>query len=886
MRKIATLSGAIFLLGLSRASSALTVRVESPNGAPRITVNGATVRARMFWGAPGSAPLRITPEGRETSFEFVAAANAPNGTMHFRFGQAPGEAVLDDIHVVDLDDKRDVLPLRDFENGATSLAEWNVWPPPAQNTVGKVEVAPQVGRDGSSGVRAKITAPPDGIWPDFHVYHNADIALIEGHHYRVTFWAQATPARDLTVAFYRPGATYIHVGGPMGAFENQIKLAAGAGVNFVSFPCSLPWPEPGQTDEWSVPDAQCAMVLRANQNALLIPRIGMDPPSWWCKAHPDDVMQWDDGGHGNFAVPASPVYRREAAQQLAALIRHLEAKFGERVAGYHPGGQNTAEWFYEGTWKHPLNGYAPADLVAWRGWLKAHYETDAALQKAWNQAVTLNAVTLDAAAVPTPIERHAAPNGIFRDPQSERHLIDWAQFQQDAMADCVTTLAHAAREASQGRKLVLFFYGYLFEFGPVANGPATSGHYALRRVLNSPDIDVLCSPISYFDRGLGGSAPTMTAAESVALAGKMWLCEDDTHTYLATGDPPGSADHVTTIEDTNSELTRNVAQESLRNFGTWWMDLTSTGWFNDPAMWAQITRLNALDEAMLKNPTPFRPEVAAIIDERAMLRVAADGNAVTGPGIYEARRALGRMGAPYGMYLQDEVTHAGRGDISREQIHAKLYVLLNSWALSSHSRTKLLPENAFLLRGMRDATKIWCYAPGLFDDYQSSPEAMRQLTGFALKPCAPQKAWATPTEAGRKLGLTQPFGLQSTIKPLFAASDATGTEILATYPDGSAAIALRRTADGPSLFVGVPGLTSELLRLAAREAGVHLFTQSDCNVYANGPFVALHAAQDGPVEVNFGKNSAVFDVLSGAKIGVGPKFTLPFKRGDTRVLRY
>jgi hypothetical protein len=77
---------------------------------------------------------------------------------------------------------------------------------------------------------------------------------------------------------------------------------------------------------------------------------------------------------------------------------------------------------------------------------------------------------------------------------------------------------------------------------------------------------------------------------------------------------------------------------------------------------------------------------------------------------------------------------------------------------------------------------------------------------------------------------------------LFAAADASPLETLATYPDGSAAVALRQAHGGQSLFVGAPGLTSELLRLAARKTGVHLCTQTDCNVYAIGPIVALHAA--------------------------------------------
>ena len=327
------------------------------------------------------------------------------------------------------------------------------------------------------------------------------------------------------------------------------------------------------------------------------------------------------------------------AARLTALVEHLEATFGDHVAGYHPGGQNTAEWFYEGTWEKPLNGYAPADLTAWRAWLNQKYASDAALQNAWHQPEISRA----SAPVPTPQERHAA-KGILRAVQSEGHLIDWAQFQQEAMADCVLNLAHAARTASRGRKLVLFFYGYSFEFAPVQNGPATSGHYALRRVLNSPDIDILCSPISYFDRAIGGSAPTMTPAESIALAGKLYLREDDTHTYLASGDQAGSTDHVTTIEETNAELTRNVAQEATRNFASWWMDLGASGWFNDERMWQQMARLSAVDESFLRNPTPFVPEVAAIIDERAMWRVAAGGNSFTGPNIYEARRALGQNG--------------------------------------------------------------------------------------------------------------------------------------------------------------------------------------------------------------------------------------------------
>ena len=867
------------LLGLaaSLSVSALTVRVDPADGAPRVVVNGEPVRARIFFGGPGSAPLPIAPAWKEVRFDFVASGSASNGTLHFRFGQKPGEVVLDDIQVSALDDPADLIPRCDFEQGPESFKrDWTFWPQGAANTVGQIEVAPGAGRAGSAGLRITLKAPPQGQWPDFHVYHHPRLVLHQGHRYRVSFWAKAEPARDVTVAFYQPGQTFQHLGGPPDCFAVQIRMAAEVGVDFVSFPVDLPWPRPGQAADWSKVDSACGNVLAANPRALMIPRLWMGAPEWWRQAHPGEMMQWEDGHRGE-AVVASAQYCRDAAERLAAVVAHLEEKFGEHVAGYHPCGQNTGEWFYQDTWNWPLNGYAPADLTAWRIWLGQQYSSDAALQRAWNAPAATRAL----AQVPSAAARHAATNGIFRSPVSEQPLLDWAAFQQQAMSDCVCTLAQAARTASQGRKLVMFFYGYVFEFGAIQNGPSTAGHYALRQVLKSPDIDMLCSPISYFDRGLGQSAPAMTAAESVALAGKMWLNEDDTHTYLAREEFPGIREHVSTVQESIAELTRNVAQEALRNFATWWMDLGMSGWFNDPALWAEMKKLRALDEPLLRKPTVFRPEVAAVIDERSLLRVAAGGNLVTVPGIYEVRAPLGRMGAPYGQYLLDDVL-SGR-------VRAKVYVFLNAWALTAEERAKLLQVTG-------GAARIWCYAPGYFDTSlraaESNPSAraslgaMRELTGFEVIAAASAKARATPTEAGQRLGLRQGFGVDTAPKPLFAVTQVNADEVLATYPDGAAAVALRRSTNGTSVFVGTPGLTSELLRTVARAAGVHLFTETDCNVYASGNFMALHASQDGTLKINVGQPGPVSDVLTGKEIGAGPTLSLPFQRGETRILRW
>ncbi len=395
----------LLFLALITTAPALTVRVDPASSAPRLVVNGARSAPDLL-GAPGSAPIPISPQAQEVAFEFVASGSATNGTMHFRFGQTPGDIWLDDIHVVDLDNSQEVVSENDFESGPGSFAHnWTVWPVGEKNTVGTVQVAPGSGRNGSAGLHVQLKAPAGGHWPDFHIYHQPRLAIQQGHRYRASFWVRAVPARDILVAFYRPGTTYTHLGGPQDRFASQIQLAANVGVNLVSFPISTPWPKPGAAADWSEVDLACQAVLRANPKALLLPRMGMDPPAWWREAHLDDVMKWEDG-HRDAAVVASPLYRHDASERLAALVAHLEEKFGEQMAGYHPCGQNTGEWFYRDTWLRPLNGYAPADLTAWRLWLHAHYPSDAALQASWHDP----AATRATAAVPSP----AAPRGAGR----------------------------------------------------------------------------------------------------------------------------------------------------------------------------------------------------------------------------------------------------------------------------------------------------------------------------------------------------------------------------------------------------------------------------------------------------------------------------------------
>jgi hypothetical protein len=623
----------------------------------------------------------------------------------------------------------------------------------------------------------------------------------------------------------------------------------------------------------SYTDAVCDYILAANPNALIIPRININAPVWWIEAHPDDEMRWQGKKKNKTraATIASAVYQQEAKAHLTEFIDHLESRYGEHMAGYHIAGGNSNEWFYEDSHSAALQGYAPADTTNWRLWLAKHYPNDAALQAAWNDPT----VTLSTAQVPSDASRRAPGDGIFFDPVRDRAVMDWNQYQQDTMAGFVCDLAHLVRTETHGNKLVLFFYGYLFEFAALQMGPSSSGHLGLRQVLDCPDIDILCAPISYYDRGTDGSGPSMTVSESVALAGKLWVQEDDTSTHksLTYINPPGSKDRTHSMDETLQVVLRNGAQAAIRNMGTWWMDLCRNGWFDDPALWSAFSPFLKVEADLLHDRQPFHPEVAAVFDEPSLLLLSPHSYAVGEP-IFVSRAALGRMGAPYGQYLQDDVM-AGRVP------DAKLYIFLDAWRLTADQRAQLREQT-------RGKTCLWMYAPGYWDGDKASLDPMKEQTGFQVQTATPASLLVTPSQTGEQLGLKTPYGQPAgpIPNPLFAAADAQPNEILATFPDGSAAVAMRQSADGISIFSGSPTLTPELLRVAATAAGVHLYTHSDAAVYANDHVLAIHATDDGPLQIDTGHDGDVVNAMTGASVGRGPQLNLNIAKGQTLILRY
>lgn len=840
----------ILILAASPAVAALIVRVQPTPGGPQIHVNGQPVPPRFFFGVPRSGTTTIDEKWTEHAFEFTPGADIKAaGTLHFRFGQTAGQVWLSDLRMIDVETGDDVLSPDSLASTAKFKAVWNLWPPGEKNTVGQVAVT-------NNALKVTLTNPPAGTWPDFHLHSHLGLSFSAYRKYRVTFRARATPKRQIYPAVYQLiNGEYLNLGGPPGPFLEQIALARDAGVNLVSFSAPNCWSPPEQPRDWQPLDNLCREIIAINPKVLLVPRVNANAPDWWLQRHPEARMIYDTNQPGHFASVSHRAYRADAATHLEQLCRHLTKTFPDHFAGVHPCGQNTGEWFYEGSWERPLSGYDPATREEFREWLQARGDVDFA---------TANP--------PTPDERRAHPNGFLRDPAHERQLIEFARCQQREMADMVLALAAAARRGSDGQKLVVFFYGYQFEFPPLPNGAPTSGHYALTPVLQSKDIDILCSPISYFDREWLGTAPAMSPAESVRNAGILWLNEDDSRTHLDTR----TTEHVqegglVNLRQTQQVMLRNTAQAALRGFGTWWMDLPGEGWFNDAAIWEEQKRLMPVEQAMIKRARPFTPEIAAIVGEDSLCHLTGGSSVAAKPLIYDARAALGRCGAPYGQFTL--------ADALAGKVPAKLQIFLAAWSLSPAERRTLKANRP------ANTTRVWCYAPGYLLPDRVDIDAMSEVTGFKHRAVSPASAEVTPTEEGRKMGLSESWGPKETVQPLFTV-EANQAETLATYKDGSPAVAVRRSPHGLDIFLGVPALTPELVRAFARMAGVHLFTETNAAVWAAEGFLSIQAHSSGPLMIQTGNSRSVVDALTGTKLGHGPSIPLPMEAGEVRVLRY
>ena len=801
----------------------------------------------MFWGRSGTSPCRLEP-GRWRTFTlpFHPPTDTPRGTFHFRFDKTDGsETSLRNISLTENGTNVSTGLERAFDDEVTFGNVWKVWPPRHDYI-----------REVKDGV-CRLELHPwrlGGKDPDYHFYTKF-LHLRRGGNYVLSFDAKVEKGGHWIVpACYSVAENGVHAAIP---FEGQVMdpllattaKARDAGVDFVSYGIPEVWKESGP--DFTAFDELTDRLIAVNPKVLLIPRVSVNAPRWWLKKNPDHRMAYASEQKSvvgrwsgtmlrpDMASVSSRAYRKIANDYIAAFCRHMMDRYPRNFAGIHPTGQNTHEWFYFDSW-NKMNGWDPQTCAAFRSYLGDPQ-----------------------AEVPTFAERTAHAQDLLLDPTTQARCIAFNRFQQQEMTDFVAELGRTCRRVTEGRKLVVFFYGYAWEFASHRMGPANSGHYGLENLLTKAagSIDILCSPISYHDRRKCGSAPNMSAGETIMRQGILWLNEDDTRTYrtIDAREVSGEGSLVDQGESCNVML-RNTAQEAIRGFGSWWMDLPGAGWYDAEPLWNVQKSLMPLERRMLERTHPFEPEIALIQDEESMVQMATESGPVANRLISALRGEINRTGGPHGQYLLF--------DVVRRPLRAKLQIFQSAWVLSDVTVRELIRQ-----RRECPATRVWCYAPGWRNPAgKASLERMTELTGFAFIP-----------HVGKEKGMG-----------IFTVKIERGDEILARYGDGVPSLVVRRNAwGGQDVFAGDPnGLSARRLRELADRASVRCFLPKDevgkATLWAtdgvDGRHVlSLQALESGTLHILTGGGEA-HDAETGERVGSGPVVPLSLKSTDVRVI--
>ncbi len=643
--------------------------------------------------------------------------------------------------------------------------------------------------------------------------------------------------------------------------KEQVRLAHQAGVPIISTAIwDAYWFPPDVPVDYSRRDVDVwlKVVWDAWPDALIIPRFNVDyPPQWWFDAHPDEAMRDARGERIGPASLQSEVWRRDVVEHVQRMVNHLERRYGDRIAGYHPCGQTTAEWFYEGMWDGRLGGFEPPVRSAWRRWLQEAYQTEQSLQRAWNDRT----VRFDTVTTPGEAERLKWASGDFADPRVDQRLVDFARFLNDTNASAVDHVSRAIRQVAPD-KLVVVFYGYIHELSGAPNGLASSGHCGLGRILRSPAIDIIASPVSYADRGPGGGGYHMGPVDSAALHGKLWLFEDDTRTHLSSADsaPGRCADHRETL----GVLRRNFGATITRGASLWWMDLPGQGWFRDEPLWADLKPLVDAYTRLLPTQGKHHPDLAVLVDEQGVLD-AHPSPRITAPLLGAFRVHWMRTGCSTGVYLFQD---ALEGRVPP----ARMYLVLGAYRLDRSQRDQL---KRMLQR--RGSTIVWMGPVGLNADGVQSVQHVTRVAGMRLR----ERTGAT----GLRLVGGQSFdpGHAPLSRQLCVDGAA---EPLAWYADdGTVAVARRRFAGWTSVYSGVLQLPTSLLRQLARDAGAHIIADSDDVVMAGNGVVSLHACSSGEKRLRWTRAVRWSDLATGETLYYGRELRRELQQGDTLLMR-
>lgn len=446
-------------------------------------------------------------------------------------------------------------------------------------------------------------------------------------------------------------------------------------------------------------DKQYDDVLAVNPNARFIAMIDLNTPIWLQR-------QLSLAGHSaeceSFTMLscacANPAWRKATAEYLEAVVKHIEARYGDRVVAYLLACGQTDEWM---DYSRGVAGRTKTQ--AWQAWLKSHGKPD----------------------TPIPaLERldRASFDNLVRDPATEQDVVDYAQFTGDLIVDTVLGFAAKTRALVARPRQIGMFFGYILEL--TGSRMVWAGHLEYERLYASPDIDFFISPGTYGDRPMGGGSGFMVPNGTRLLNGKGFLHEIDhrTPTYNVKLDEFVSIAWMVPWKDqaqTTAGLKREFSLATINQASLWCFDMWG-GVFKTPETMKVVEQAKKLWDRYAAMPLKGCAEVALVVDPQSA-RYLNDRHPSI-PLIYQGtRNKLNRLGSPFEVFSFN--------DLPRVDLKQYRLLVFPGLFVVTPEKLAILKKHVF----NNNRTVLFVHAPGICDGKDLDPGRVKGLTGVAFK---------------------------------------------------------------------------------------------------------------------------------------------------------
>ena len=629
-----------------------------------------------------------------------------------------------------------------------------------------------------------------------------------------------------------------------------------AGVKVHTCILASGWKGPGEYN-FKTSEMILKRLMEENPDTYFLPRIKFNPPTSWLKENPEDVCVYEGGPEKAEEIAAligtekynpigegekgtilgnqsfsSKKWQKDALEYLDKFIDLIEqTEYSERIIGYHLGYGLCGETH---VWGETMDWGINEKKRFYDFGIKKYGDKEA-LREKWQ----VDEVSEENVPIQRLSERQVETNSVevfFHDGEKYVAYRDYNEYRKEIASETLLKFAEFVKKKTN--KVIGFFHGYILNFGLDKHG-----HTDLSEILDSPYIDFMCAPKSYYRNALGEPGGYYAPPLSINMK-KLWIDEMD---YPHKKDETDSFIKI---------LWREFAKNMSMGTPFWWMDLLGD-WYDSEEVLMTVKELISIKKNMSQERESIA-EILLVTDENSSI-YTTQNCIFQMKTMQEAQAQVALSGMPYDMYRMSDLKNI---DLKRY----KVIFFLNCFELNDNECCELYKSIS------KKTVLIFNYAFGIKNGCVSV-DNVKKSTGFSI--VARNEETSIPY-----------FEIVNSddISPIYSFRDVIKSENENEYcsfkdiPDGDAvAVAkLIRNDGGVNIMAAIPALGSKLIREIAEEAGCTVYAPINTTVYGDSRFLSFFAYEN--ISEVLDVKDKYYDCVKNEEISV--EITLDLKKGD------